>query len=262
MNPNWLGVLSAALALAAFAAAWRCSLAWSVKRKIIATAAATVAAIPGASFAAYYTHKFGDPAWFYQFRSLPGTEPLVVLIGVAGGFCAALLPRILFFVPLFGVAAFSVVPFAKPFIGPLETDDFSDRWSDGICMQSTSSTCGAASSASVLRHFGIIVTEARLAAEAHSYSGGTEAWYLARALRSRGLLVRFESGSGIPPDRCLPAVVGVRLGPVGHFIAIIGREGDRFIVGDPLRGREPLSGDELLERYEFTGFRMVIDRKD
>ena len=128
-------------------------------------------------------------------------------------------------------------------------------------MQSTSSTCGAASSASVLRHFGIVVTEARLAAEAHSYSGGTEAWYLARVLRSRGLLVRFESGSGIPPDQCLPAVVGVRLGSVGHFIAIIGREGDRFIVGDPLRGRELLSRDALLERYEFTGFRMVIDRK-
>ena len=262
MNPNWLGVLSAALALAAFVAAWRCALAWPVKRKTIAAVIATAAAIPGASFAAFYTHAFGDPAWYYQFRSLPGTELLVVLIGVAGGFAAALLPRILFFVPLFGVAAFSAVPFAKPFIGPLETDDFTDNWSDGICMQSTPSTCGAASSATVLRHFGIIVTEARLAAEAHSYSGGTEAWYLARALRSRGLLVRFESGSGFPPDQCLPAVVGVRLGSVGHFMAIIGREGDRWIVGDPLRGRELLSRDELLERYEFTGFRMVIDRKD
>jgi hypothetical protein len=96
--------------------------------------------------------------------------------------------------------------------------------------------------------------------EAHSYSGGTEAWYLARAARARGFDARFEFGSGFSPERGLPAVIGVRLGSIGHFIAILDQEGDRFIVGDPLIGQELLSREEMEQRYDFTGFHMRIKR--
>jgi Peptidase C39 family len=105
------------------------------------------------------------------------------------------------------------------------------------------------------------VTESKLAVEAHSYAGGTEAWYLARAARSRGFDVDFVFTPGFTPEDTLPAVVGVRLASIGHFIAILGQESDRFIVGDPLHGRELLSREELNERYDFTGFHMQIKNK-
>ena len=45
---------------------------------------------------------------------------------------------------------------------------------------------------------------------------------------------------------------------IGHFIALLARNGDRFRVGDPLIGPEELSKDELLARYQFTGFYLVL----
>jgi Peptidase C39 family len=97
-----------------------------------------------------------------------------------------------------------------------------------------------------------------IAKEAHSYVGGTEAWYLARAIRSRGFEVDFDFRSGFSPEQGLPAVVGVSFGVTGHFIAVLGREGDRYIIGDPLSGREVLTLEELEKRYNFTGFHMRV----
>jgi len=57
-----------------------------------------------------------------------------------------------------------------------------------------------------------------------------------------------------------PAIVGVRLGGpkgAGHFIAILGKDQDKYIVGDPLTGREDLDASQLQDRYFFTGFSMV-----
>ena len=45
---------------------------------------------------------------------------------------------------------------------------------------------------------------------------------------------------------------------LGVISAIGSQQGDRFIVGDPLQGRELLSLAELQQRYEFTGFHMRI----
>lgn len=258
MNPNWLGILSAILALVAFCVVYRGVRKWSVRRRILFALAACIAALPGASLAVYYAHVIPETSWYYQFRSIAGTELLIVWIGVAGGLIATLLPRVLLIVPLLGVVAFSAAPILKPFINPIPKDAWQNTWDGEVCLQSTSSTCGAASTATILKHFGVEVTEAELAAEAHSYGGGTEAWYLARAARSRGFDVDFKFTPGFPTENGLPAVVGVRLGSIGHFIPIIGLEGNRYRVGDPLRGQERLSREELLERYEFTGFQMRI----
>lgn len=256
MNPNWLGVISAILAFPAFSLVFRVARDRPLKTRILLSLVATLAAIPGASFAVYYAHILPEPAWYYQFRSIPGTELLVGLLGVAGGLVATLLPRVLLVLPLFGVAAFSIAPVIKPFFGPIPRGALLEAWEGDVCLQSTPSTCGAASTATILRHFGIAATESALAAEAHSYSAGTEAWYLARAARSRGCDVAFDLGPGFSPEGGLPAVVGVRLESRGHFIPILGQDGDRFIVGDPMRGPESLSRDQLQQRYEFTGFHM------
>lgn len=261
MNPNWLGVTSAILAFTAFLVVYRRAKRLSTKSRVLISLLAVVAAIPAASFAVYYAHVLPEPSWYYQFRSMAGTELLMVLMGVAGGSVATLMPRMLLGIPLFGVAAFSVTPFIKPFIGPIPSGTFRNEWDGKVCLQSTPSTCGAASTATLLKQFGTDVTESELAAEAHSYAGGTEAWYLARVARSRGFDVNFEFSPGFSPEDGLPAVVGVRLGSIGHFIAILGQEGDKFVIGDPLRGRELLSREELERRYDFTAFHMQIKRK-
>lgn len=116
--------------------------------------------------------------------------------------------------------------------------------------------------ATILGDFGVSVSERQMAKEAHSYIGGTEAWYLARAVRDRGCSARFSLSSGFDPGIPLPAIAGVRLDSSGHFIAIRSREGDRFQVGDPLVGREILSIDEMNRRYGFTGFYLSIAKGD
>jgi Peptidase C39 family len=261
MNPNWLGVIAAILAFLAFLVVYHVAKDAPIKKRILLALLAIVASFPGASFAVYYAHVFPEPSWYYQFRSIAGTEFLLLFVGVAGGLASTLLPRMLLFLPLFGVAAFSITPILKPFIGPIPDGSLQHQWDGEVCLQSTGSTCGAASTATVLKHFDVDVTESELAAEAHSYMGGTEAWYLARAARRRGFSVDFVFMPGFTPEDGLPAVVGVQMGSMGHFIAILREEGDQFVVGDPLRGREMLSRGELDERYDFTGFHMRIKNK-
>lgn len=260
MNPNWLGVISAILAFAAFSVVYRGAKGLSIKSKILLSILAIFAAMPGASFAAYYAHILPEPSWYYQFRSIWGTELLIVFLGIAGGLVATLLPRMLLVLPLLGVAAFSIAPIIKPFVGPIPGGTLRDEWDGEVCLQSTPSTCGAASTATILKQFGVDAKESEIAAEAHSYGGGTEAWYLARAARSRGFDVDFVFRPEFTPEDGLPAVVGVRLESIGHFIPILGQQGDRFIIGDPLRGRELLSREELQQRYDFTGFHMRIKK--
>ncbi len=258
MNPNWLGVLCASLSILAFLTIYHWGLKMPAHARLWPTAAALVLALPGASFAAYYTHWFPSPAWYFQFRSLPATELLLIPIGLAGGLFATYFNRIALILPLLATVALSVVPVVKPFMAPLPMSVLSDIWDGEVCKQSTPSTCGAASTATLLKSFGIAVTEAEVAAAAHSYMGGTEAWYLARHIRSHGLQARFHDGNGFEADIPIPALVGVRLGTVGHFIPLLGRADGKFIIGDPLSGKEILSREELLERYRFTGFYMTV----
>jgi Peptidase C39 family len=260
MNPNWLGVVCASLSVLAFPIVYRWGLKIPARARLWPTAAAFLPALPGASFAFYYTHLLPEPAWYFQFRSLPGTELLIIPIGLAGGLVATYFPRLTVMLPLLATVAFSVVPFMKPFVAPLPMSVLSDIWDGDVCKQSTPSTCGAASTATLLKNFGLPVTEAEVATAAHSYMGGTEAWYLARYIRARGLQARFHNGKGFEADIPLPALVGVRLGTVGHFIPMLVRSNGKFAIGDPLSGRELLTREELLERYQFTGFYMTVEK--
>lgn len=261
MNPNWLGIISVILAIAAFVLAYRFVIKMPIKRRALFLIIALIAAIPGVSFAMHYAHILPETSWYYQFRSIKGTELVMVYVGVTGGISATFLPRLLLILPLLGVLAFSVVPILKPLIGPIPSNAFKDEWDGDVCLQSTSSTCGAASTATILKLLGVGAKESEIAAEAYSYTGGTEAWYLARAARARGFDVDFDFSPGFAPELGLPAVVGVRMGKIGHFVPVLGREGELFVIGDPLHGREELSLEELHARYDFTGFHMRIRNK-
>ena len=258
MNPNGLGTICAFAALGAFWLSHRFGLSVSPRRRLVLASVAAVLSVPAASFAAHYAHVLPETAGYYEFRSWHGTECLLVIPGFAGGMVASMLPRRRLALPLFASAALAFVPILKPFIRPIDPATMRDEWKDGVCLQSTPSTCGAASTATVLASLGVRAREVELAREAHSYAGGTEAWYLARAARVRGCEARFRIVSGFDPDIPFPAVVGVRLESYGHFIAILSRDGDRFHVADPLTGSESLSREELLGRYAFTGFYLCL----
>lgn len=99
-----------------------------------------------------------------------------------------------------------------------------------------------------------------MARAAYSYNGGTEAWYLARFVRTKGLHPRFDFRTSFSPSAGSPAVVGVKFGSAGHFIAVLDVHGDQVTLADPLRGEEHLSLSEFRRRYVFTGFHMVITK--
>ena len=129
-------------------------------------------------------------------------------------------------------------------------------------MQSSESSCGPASAATLLRLAGVTATEQEIARASYTTRRGTENWYLIRTMRRLGLQVDYRIQAADVNALPYPAIVGVRLngsiGP-GHFIAVLGKSGDKYIMGDPMRGREEVEAKELLHRYYFTGFSMVAE---
>ncbi|HKT87565.1 MAG TPA: cysteine peptidase family C39 domain-containing protein [Candidatus Sulfotelmatobacter sp.] len=231
---------------------------------VLAWVFAVVLAVPGFLFALYYTHLFDNAAWFYGLRTVRYTELLACGVGMIFGMFYAWLepetfgekvvsPAILFVIVL--------IPFVKPLLDPLDLNQLKDRFRGQVCLQSTFSTCGPASAVTLLRAFGYSATERELARESLTSRGGTEIWYLARALRRRGIGTQVVIRPRIDHYMPSPAIAGVVLpGNAGHFIAIIESHGDRVRIADPLSGEFVGSLQDLTTRYKFTGFFLVLDR--
>lgn len=225
-------------------------------------------AAPGVLFTLYYAHLFDDQHWFCVFRAAPFTELTAAGMGVLAGMAQALLPKKRLLIAAWAPTALILllfwlsVPYVKMLLTPIFVDPAKAAWRDGVSMQSTPSTCGPASAATVLRALGADISEAELARDAYSSQGGTENWYLARAIRRRGFSVNILQTRKETWELPIHAVAGTRLnsptGP-GHFIAIISRDGDHYTIGDPLRGRIVISPAKP-DGYHFTGFFLVIAR--
>ncbi len=261
MNANLLGLVAVGMSIAAFSATYALLRHRPLSLRVTVFGAFGLLSAPSILFAVYYLHVFPEWAWFYTLRSWRGSEFLVVALGCACGAAAALLPRLLLALPLFAVIALAVIPYLKPILSPLASDAISERWHGNTCLQSTPSTCGPASVTTILRRLGSNATEREAAHAAFSYTGGTEAWYLARYIRNKGFTARFVFTEKFSPSVGLPAVVGVRLGGAGHFIAILAMNGDQVTVADPLQGETVYPQSELERRYVFTGFNMIIAEK-
>lgn len=232
-----------------------CSLRWGWLWILVAACAS----VPALLFALHYLPLFDDWRQFIEFRAIHGTEFLAIGAGFLGGTVDYLarprwrfnrwsLPALL----CLGLA----VPYLKPVLRPLNLDKLEDKWEGATCLQSTLATCGPASAATILRSFGSPTTERELANAAQTSATGTESWYLIRALRTRGfpckVRTRVRSLEGVN----LPAIAGVYM-PVtrtGHFVAVLGMKKDRWIVADPLTGRQEYSNSELADAFQLTGF--------
>ena len=226
---------------------------------------AVLLAIPAFLYAVYYLHILDSAVWFYNLRALPHSELLASGAGFLAGICQANWhaegTSQKFMIPL-GLFLVLVAPFLKQVLDPLDYTSLRNDCPGDVCLQSTPSTCGPSSAATILRSFGDPASERELAAAARTSHGGTEIWYLARALRRRGYRTEVVIQRGATPLPHLPAIAGVVLpGGGGHFIAILSQDEHNVVLADPLRGKSSVAQLELSATYHFTGFFLTIERR-
>jgi hypothetical protein len=223
--------------------------------------------LPCVAFATYYLHWWDEPVLLYRFRALPGSELAAGLSGWLAGWCAHLLishQRQMVRLTSGALAVLPlliVVPYLKPLLSPLDLDRLSDRWRDDVCLQSSGSTCGPSCAATLLKASGHALSERSLAEAAHTTVGGTECWYLVRAMRAGGLAISMSKTGPNPQHMPWPAIAGTRLGRdgAGHYVTVLGESPEGYVIGDPLEGRLTLSREQLRHAYWFTGFFITVD---
>jgi predicted double-glycine peptidase len=227
--------------------------------------ASILLSLPSFLFALYYTHLFDSAVWFYSFRTWPYTELVIAGCGLLGEVLNSWFgPETLgerAIVPA-ALSVLLMIPFVKPLLDPIDLEQLSERCEGEVCMQSTHSTCGPSSSATILKLFGQTASERGLARECLTSRGGTKIWYIARAIKRRGLRasVQIQSLDHLSPPS--PAIAGVVLpGGAGHFIAIINTTPDTVTIGDPMKGKLVVKRDDLSSVYHFTGFFLAINAR-
>jgi hypothetical protein len=224
-----------------------------------------VLALPAVIYSLYYLKLYEDAAWLLGLRWAPLAEYYAAGLGLLAGAVAGWLPesRAARFIKHSSILPLMVlwlaVPYFKPLLMPITWFPMKDVWQDGVCMQSTGSTCGPASAATLLHAYGIEVTEAELAKLSWTSMTSTENWHLARTLRRFGS-VRYVLTRPNPERLPCPSIAGTRLhgpGGPGHFITILEEHDGRYVIGDPMTGRQTITAYDH-RPYQFTGFFIVI----
>lgn len=216
--------------------------------------------LPGFSFILYYAHIIQEPAWYVEFRSIPGVEMLSGLSGLIFGALEIRKPltgkwrHVISTWTMFRISILAVfIPFAKPILLPLTGVALQENWKDGVCIQSTAATCGPCSLATVFKSLGKEATEREIARGAFSGRTGTENWYLIRYARRHGVDARIGYTTDLKSVKP-PAILGVKLeGGAGHFITYLGDQDRRRIIGDPLSGRFLLTDEVFHQLYDYAG---------
>ncbi len=219
--------------------------------------------LPTALVGLYYLHVVDNAPLYYSFRSLPYIELSSGLLGLGTGIVVREMHRrnlrllVAVLVPSMAVAA--MLPYAKNVFTPLDMAPLQERWDGPYCLQSTAHTCGPACLATFLSLAGKKETEREVARMSLTSARGTEAWYLARHARERGLEAHFEHAT-LEALKGKRGIIGVKLGDgaAGHFLALLGCDGETVDCVDPLTGHKTLRLDEFRKAYEYTGFLMAL----
>jgi Peptidase C39 family len=233
--------------------------------KMLLTLVAVLASAPAGLYILYYAHLFDDATWYYNLRIRPNTELLAGGLGLLAGIIFAesklesLRQRLA--IPIVTLIAL-LIPFAKSLLDRVDYQKLKTDCPGDVCLQSTPSTCGPSSAATILKMYGDTASERELAEAASTSQGGTEVWYLARALQRRGYATQVIIQSPENPFPSPPAIAGVILpGGAGHFIAVLAKNNGKFTLADPLRGKSQIPDSELSKAYHFTGFFLTVHRK-
>lgn len=156
-----------------------------------------------------------------------------------------------------------------------------DVWKDGVCIQTTQATCGAAATATLLEHYGMATTEAEMARLCLTSPEGTLRLGMYRGLlrETAGTPWTVEVFSGdvaklrSVADDPVILFVGLRRGQrvdpryarewgwtpgLRHTVVLFGFTGDgRIEIGDPSVGREKWSVEALDVLWDGKGLRLV-----
>jgi hypothetical protein len=167
--------------------------------------------------------------------------------------------RLLLVVALLGVGLWrQAAPLIgrPPPIGP-------SRWVDGICRQTSTSSCSAAAAATLLGLHGIRANEAEMIAACLTHVQGTTTLGLYRGLKLKtagtALTVLADTPTKATVDHWpLPAVITISLpglqsgllGNVGHSVVVMrANQNGSFDIADPFSGRQTWSRQELVAAY-------------
>ena len=219
---------------------------------------------------------FGLERRFPQVEFLPpitwlmaGRAEFVLMGGAVTLLFTTLLPKLstdnlrkLITVMMVLVAINSVVPFIAPMVMRGKLEAMETRWhgNDEVCAQTSDYTCGPASAVTGLRRLGVQSGEGALAVAAHTtHFTGTEPDELARAINHLhvrdGVLAEyrwFDSLADLPKEGSV--LLRIKYGfMMDHWVAWLGEEDGKMILGDPLSGRMAMSTEKLRERWRHTG---------
>lgn len=205
----------------------------------------------------YVLNSVGENPLYATFRAYPYTELLIVLFAPLMGCVNGLLTThknnsVVTGLCLIIMLSYVSLPFAKPLIRPLQKD-LQNKWSNDVALQSSASTCGPSSLATIFKYYGKEDTEANIAKQAYTSASSTENWYLARYADDQGFNYQFLTIAEL--DKVpTPAIIGVRLGSMGHFITLLNKHNGLYEIADSLSGKSFLSLEQFNQQYRYTGF--------
>ena len=164
--------------------------------------------------------------------------------------------KFLLIIPLLTITFYSSYNFL--FKAPPTTGN---RWKDGVCLQSSESSCSAACAATLLKHYGISTTEKEMVDLCLTRKNGTtllgtyrglkiktrnteysvkmEKWSLDKLLNTKfPVIIQAELKEGAKADPRYAGQWGWTPG-VSHAVIFYGRgNGNKVIIADPSVGRE------------------------
>lgn len=199
--------------------------------------------IPAILFTSNYLLYIPYANWFYELHAKPGAE-------ITAGFVTAILGviyassklrpgklniSILVACTILAVGLL-VAPFSKQLLFAVDYTTLSNKWKNGVCLQTSGYTCVPACAATCIRLLGGRQTEQEIAKNAGTTTTGTETWYLARALRKVGYKPKFKYLKSIK-NAPIPSIIGVRIGSIGHVVVLLAKDKQEVTIGEPLRGR-------------------------
>jgi biotin operon repressor len=245
----------------------RCNRTW-MRFALMATS--VVLSVPAVLFLCNYMWEVPSGAWFFSFHSLPAIEASSGSVGTLLGvmFAHAKLHPHRLNLPVLAASVvvgiiLLLVPFGKQlFYTKVEYSGLKNVWKDGVCKQTSGTTCMPASFATVVRLIGGNITEQELAREAGTNSGGTEVWYLIRVLRRHGYEVDIRTAKSLK-DASAPAVIG--LGIMGHVVVLMSKTDTGPEIGDPIGYHRKYTWKDFEEGYEpkpvYFVVRKVLDNR-
>lgn len=149
------------------------------------------------------------------------------------------------------------LPFLGPFLSRADLLAMKTQVDpQGVCLQSTSYTCGPAAAVTALRRLGFNAEEGEigLLCKTDRFSGtadDTLAAKLTQRYGSKGLSIEHRFMSSVDELRSWPVSIAVIRYNflVDHYVTVLRIESDKIIVGDPLVGEESMPIAEFEKRW-------------